>query len=167
MSKAKVRSKSSARSRGASKLRPIGVVRNEVKTPVVHGWGRVESDLVFDKRYTEALDGIEEYSHVLVLFWMDRAEAPRSLKDHVQRRKELPIVGIFARRGPSRPNPIAVSAVATLERDKNVVKVKGLDAIDGTPILDIKPYTPAFDKVDDARTPDWCRLIYEEEDYFK
>src|SRR2546425_11991088 len=80
MSKAKVRSKSSARSRGASKFEPIGVVRNEVKTPVVHGWGRVESDLVFEKRYTEALDGIEEYSHVLVLFWMDRARSPSIFK---------------------------------------------------------------------------------------
>jgi tRNA (Thr-GGU) A37 N-methylase len=65
-------------------ITPIGTVRNEVKTPIVKGWGRVVSDLVLDERYTEALDGLEDFSHVLVIFWMDRAGAPKSLKDHVQ-----------------------------------------------------------------------------------
>lgn len=52
-------------------LTPIGTVRNEIKTPIVQGWGKVVSDLVFDERYTEALDGLEDYSHVVVIFWMD------------------------------------------------------------------------------------------------
>ena len=50
-------------------LTPIGTVRNEIKTPIVQGWGKVVSDLVLDERYTEALDGLEDYSHVVVIFW--------------------------------------------------------------------------------------------------
>jgi tRNA-Thr(GGU) m(6)t(6)A37 methyltransferase TsaA len=122
-------------------ITPIGTVRNEVKTPIVKGWGRVLSDLVLEERYAEALDGIEDYSHVVVIFWMDQAGPPESLKGHVQNRKDLPIAGLFARRGPSRPNPIGVTAVPLLSRAKNVLRVQGLDAIDGTPLVDIKPYT--------------------------
>jgi tRNA (adenine37-N6)-methyltransferase len=111
---------------------PIGIVRNEIKIPIVRGWGKVVSDLVLDEQYTEALDGLEDYSHVVVIFWMDRAGPPKSLKGHVQGRAELPIAGIFARRGPSRPNSIGVTAIPLLSRDKNVLRVQALDAIDGT-----------------------------------
>ncbi len=147
-------------------LTPIGEVQNEVTDPRRRGWASVVSDLVLEESYADALDGIEDYSHVLVIFWLDRAKAPQSLKEHVQRRKELPVVGVFARRAPSRPNPIAVTAVRVMSRKKNILTVKGLDAINGTPILDIKPYTPAFDKVDEARVPEWNDLIYAGEDYF-
>lgn len=146
-------------------MTPIGNVRNDVKTPIVKGWRKVVSDLVLDEQYEEALDGIEDFSHVLVIFWMDQAGPPKSLKDHVQCRQELPVAGLFARRGPSRPNPIGVSAVPILNRDKNVLRVQGLDAIDGTPLIDIKPYTPAFDKVENPRIPAWCKQVYEIEDY--
>ncbi|HXV84396.1 MAG TPA: TrmO family methyltransferase [Candidatus Binatia bacterium] len=80
-------------------------------------------------------------------------------------RAELPIAGLFAQRAPSRPNPIGVSAAPVLSREKNVLRVQALDAIDGTPVIDIKPYTPAFDRVENARTPEWCRRVYEIEDY--
>lgn len=76
-------------------ITPIGTVRNEVKTPIVKGWGRVVSDLVLDERYTEALDGLEDFSHVLVIFWMDRAGAPKSLKDHVQGSRGVTYRGSF------------------------------------------------------------------------
>ena len=147
-------------------LTPIGTVRNEVKTPILTGWGKVVSDLVLDEHYTEALDGIEDYSHLLVFFWMDQAGPPRSLKGHVQGREDLPVAGLFARRGPSRPNPIGVTAVPLRGREKNILRVQGLDAIDATPLLDIKPYTPAFDCVENARVPESCKRIYEIEDNF-
>jgi tRNA-Thr(GGU) m(6)t(6)A37 methyltransferase TsaA len=147
-------------------LTPIGRVRNDIKTPIHQGWGKISSDLVLDARYTEALDGIEEYSHVLVIFWMDQTAPPESLKEHVRRREDLPVVGLFARRAPSRPNPIGVTAVRLLQREKNVLRVQGLDAIDGTPILDLKPYTPAFDSVENARTPEWSKRVYDIEGYF-
>jgi tRNA (adenine37-N6)-methyltransferase len=147
-------------------LTPIGVVRNEIKTPIVQGWGQIVSDLVLDEQYTEALDGLEDYSHVLVIFWMDQAGPPKSLKGHVQGRKDLPVAGLFARRAPSRPNPIGITAGPLLQRDKNVLRVRGVDAIDGTPLLDIKPYMPAFDSVECARIPEWCKRVYEIEGYF-
>lgn|SRR5574341_596710 len=147
-------------------LTPIGTVRNEIKTPMVQGWGEVVSDLVLDERYAEGLDGIEDYSHVIVIFWMDQAGPPKSLKGHVQGREDLPVAGLFARRGPSRPNPIGITAVLLLGRDKNVLRVQGLDAMDGTPILDIKPYTPAFDSVRNPRIPEWSKRVYEIENYF-
>jgi tRNA-Thr(GGU) m(6)t(6)A37 methyltransferase TsaA len=147
-------------------VKAIGTVRNEIKTPIVQGWGKVVSDLVLDERYTEGLDGIENYSHVLVIFWMDQAGPLKSLKGHVQGREDLPIAGLFARRAPSRPNPIGVTAVPILNREKNVLRVQGVDAMDGTPLLDIKPYIPAFDRVENARIPEWCKRVYEIEDYF-
>lgn len=147
-------------------ITPIGTVRNEIKAPILHGWGKVVSELVLDERYSEGLDGIEDYSHVIVIFWMDQAGPPKSLKGHVQSREDLPLAGLFARRGPSRPNPIGITAVPLLGRVKNVLRVQGVDAMDGTPILDIKPYTPAFDNVQNARVPEWCKQVYEIEDYF-
>ena len=147
-------------------LTPIGTVCNEIKTPIVQGWGKVVSDLVLDERYTEALDGIDDYSHVVVIFWMDQAGPPKSLKGHVQSREDLPVAGLFARRGPSRPNPIGITAVPVLRHEKNVLRVQGVDAMDGTPVLDIKPYTPAFDSVENPRIPEWCKRVYEIENYF-
>ena len=146
-------------------MTPIGTVRNQVTTPIVKGWGKVVPDLVLEERYAEALDGLEDFSHVLVIFWMNQAGPPKSLKDHVQGRQELPVAGLFARRVPSRPNPIGISAVPILNREKNILRVQALDAIDGTPLIDIKPYTPAFDRVENVRIPEWCKRVYEIEDY--
>jgi len=102
----------------------------------------------------------------MVLFWFDKAEAPDAMKHHARHREDLPIVGIFAENGPSRPNPIGVSVVPILGRHGNILKVKRLEAFDGTPIVDIKPYTPAFYLKPDAKVPDWNTLIYEREDFF-
>jgi tRNA-Thr(GGU) m(6)t(6)A37 methyltransferase TsaA len=153
-------------------MKPIGIVHNEVNSPFggtgnrPRGWGNVLSDLVLEEQYADALDGLEEYSDILVIFWIDRSHPPESMKRHAQGREELPVIGIFAGRAPYRPNPIGLTAVALLGRDRNTLKVQGLDAIDGTPLLDIKPYTPAFDLKPDAKVPDWCRQLFEREDYF-
>ena len=68
---------------------------------------------------------------------------------------EVPQVGIFACRCPARPNPIGISTAGILAIKDNIVTVKGLDVINGTPILDIKPYTPQYDLVRDAKVPEW------------
>src|ERR1051325_10026484 len=120
-------------------VQPIGVVRNEVKSHILTGWGNVLSEIVLDEAYTDALDGIEGYSHVMVIFWMDRPET-YTLRGHIQGRPDYPVIGRFAGRGPFRPNPIGVTSVVLLGRDKNILKVRGLDIIDGTPIIDLKPY---------------------------
>ena len=140
----------------AMTLKAIGIVSNGIKQPVRHGWSQVTSEIVIDSALTEALEGLEEFSHLIVLYWMHRLP-PRelSLKVHPMGKPELPLVGRFASRSPSRPNPVGQSTVRLLERRGNILKVKGLDAIDGTPVIDIKPYLPGYDSASDAKAPPW------------
>lgn len=142
-------------------VRPIGFVRNDIDSLNAHGWDKVVSDVVIDSRLEAGLEGIEAFSHVVVLFWMHRLPAgePVPLKVHPQRRADLPLVGLFATRAPTRPNPIGVACVRLLERKENVLKVINLDAINGTPVIDIKAYMPGSDAVPDAMVADWVRRL--------
>ena len=141
----------------------IGVVCNDVTEPVDHGWARVVSEVVLNEGLADGLDGIDAFSHVLILFWMHRAaEAePVRMRRHPQGREDMPEVGIFAQRARHRPNPIGVTAVELLRRDKNRLVVRGLDAINGTPVLDVKPYVPRFDGIDGPRVPAWMDRLME------
>lgn len=103
----------------------------------------------------EALNGIEQWSHLIVLFWMDQlAGKPHPLTTHPRHRADLPKVGMFGTRVRERVNPIGLAVVELLERDKNILTVKALDAYDGTPVLDIKPYDH-YDVVTGLRVPEW------------
>lgn len=139
----------------------IGTVYNAVKEPTDQGWGSVVSEIVLDESLTDGLDGIEQFSHLLVLFWMHRAaEAePVRMRRRPQGRTDMPEVGIFAQRARHRPNPVGVTAVKLLGREKNRLRVEGLDAIHGTPVLDIKPYVPAYDTVASPRVPEWISRL--------
>jgi tRNA-Thr(GGU) m(6)t(6)A37 methyltransferase TsaA len=141
----------------------IGVVYNDVKEATDHAWGAVVSEIVLDETLTDGLDGIEGFSHLLILFWMHRAaEAePVRMRRRPQGREDMPEVGIFAQRARHRPNPIGVAAVQLLRREKNRLFVQGLDAIHGTPVVDVKPYVPAFDAVDSPRVPEWIPRLME------
>ena len=141
----------------------IGVVYNDVMDPTDVGWGRVTSEIVLDETFCDGLEGIEQFSHLLILFWMHRAaEAePLRMRRRPQGRADMPEVGLFAQRARHRPNPIGVTAVRLLRRDKNRLFVEGLDAINGTPVLDVKPYVPAFDAVEAARVPAWMTRLLE------
>jgi tRNA-Thr(GGU) m(6)t(6)A37 methyltransferase TsaA len=141
----------------------IGVVYNEVKEPIDEGWGRVVSEVVLDETLADGLDGLEAFSHVLVLYWMHRAaEAePVRMRRRPQGRADMPEVGIFAQRARHRPNPIGVTAVRLLRREKNRLMVQGLDAINGTPVVDVKPYVPQFDSVDGPTAPRWVSQLME------
>ena len=138
-------------------LKAIGIVRNEIKQPIRHGWREIVSDIVINSDLTEALDGLDEFSHIIVLYWLHQLPARRQLplKVHPMGKPQLPLVGRFATRSPSRPNPVGQATVKLLERRGNILKVKGLDAIDGTPVIDIKPYIPGYDSADDAKAPPW------------
>jgi tRNA-Thr(GGU) m(6)t(6)A37 methyltransferase TsaA len=105
--------------------------------------------------------GIERFSHLLVVFWMHGATFSRE-DDLVRRprgRDDMPEVGIFAQRAKHRPVPIGVTAVRLRARRGAVLEVEGLDALDGSPILDIKPYFPDFDRVADPTVPDWVSRL--------
>lgn len=138
------------------RLEEIGTVRSPVKAPVEAGWAEVVSDLVVEKRFAGGLKGIEEFSHVLVVFLMHQAWFdPADLVGRPGGRSDLPEVGIFAQRALHRPNPIGTSAVKIEAVRGNIVTVRGLDAIDGTALLDIKPYFPDFDRIERPVVPDW------------
>ncbi len=119
----------------------------------------IVADIVVREELAGALLGIEEWSHLIVLFWMDQlAGKPYPLTTHPRHRADLPEVGIFAARGRERPNPIGLAVVELLKCDGNVLTVKALDAYDGSPVLDIKPYDP-YDVVSDLRVPAWWTTV--------
>ena len=140
-------------------IKAIGVVRNEVKErPSGQGdwWTELHSEIIIHPSLTEALDGLEGFSHIIILFWMHRlGDEEMPLKIHPMRKQELPLTGLFATRTPNRPNRIGETTVRLIYRRGNILGVRGLDALDGTPVIDIKPYIPVADLVDDARAPKW------------
>jgi len=162
-------------------LTPVGVVRSEIKTPMLLAG---ESDIELQERlekireyhrrvensicelfifpqWEALLDGIDAFSHILVLYWPHLIDPQRRnlRKVHPMGRKDLPLQGIFATCSPARPNPVLVSAVPLLERTANVIKVRGLEAVDGSPIIDIKPYSRSYCGVDKPRVPEWMHQI--------
>jgi tRNA-Thr(GGU) m(6)t(6)A37 methyltransferase TsaA len=161
---------------------PIGTVRCDIKTPVsppaeeaadprarmaafrdYHR--RVEesvSELVIDDAYAAAISGVEGFSHLLVLYWAHRVPAERRKTQavHPMGRKDIPEQGVFATCSPARPNPILTTVVRLTGRRNNTLQVTGLDAVDGSPVLDIKPYIPANLRVDDAEVPEWVERLH-------
>jgi len=145
------------------RLKPIGFVKRTSKQEDVKDRSLV-SRIVVKREFTKALDGIEDFSHILVVFWMHRVlqEETKILKVHPRGRRDLPLLGVFATRTAFRPNPIGLTLVELLKRERNVLTVKGLDAYDGTPVLDLKP----FDRRDtavDIRVPEWHKRLEEKQ----
>ena len=139
---------------------PIGVVKNGIKERGWQEWRDVVSEIHVDRRYIQGLKGLGDFSHVIVLSWMHELDEPRStLQVHPQRRLELPLTGVFATRAPVRPNPIGVTVVELLDQTDNALKVLGLDVIDGTPVIDIKPFIPERFDMKKVRVPDWVNRL--------
>jgi len=140
---------------------PIGVVRNAVKESQMFDWEGVESRIVVRRELADALDGLDGFSHVIVLFWIDRAPEDELGATRIRPMGDptLPLLGVFATRTQLRPNPIGVSIVPLLARKGNELRVRGLDAIDRTPVLDVKPYIPHYDSVPQATIPAWASEV--------
>lgn len=136
---------------------PIGFVRSPVREPVDEGWDAVESKIELVPALRPGLQGLGEFSHVLVVTWLHGAAFDRAR--HLVRRPrglaQMPELGIFAQRAKDRPNPIGVTCVPILGVDPDGLRVRGLDAIDGTPVIDLKPHFPQFDSPAGARVPAW------------
>jgi tRNA-Thr(GGU) m(6)t(6)A37 methyltransferase TsaA len=161
-------------------FRAVGVVSSPLKEPSlvassgdlqwrpgVTGAGEsqgVTSELVIDSGLAGILDGIEGFSHLLVLYWAHRVppEGRSLIRAHPMGRKDLPLVGIFATCSPARPNTICATVVRLVERQENALMVEGLDALDGSPIVDIKPYNPSYYPAGDVRVADWMERIFRE-----
>ena len=136
---------------------PIGSVANSVNEAVDAGWGDVISRISLHSGFAAGLRGLDQFSHAIVVTYLHRAAFdPES---HLVRRprglSSMPEVGIFAQRAKDRPNPIGITAVRVLRVGGDFVDVSGLDAVDGTPVLDLKPYFPQFDLALGAIVPEW------------
>lgn len=136
-------------------LHPIGVVRNAVTSPRPDGWAGVESRIDVDDAHRQGLAGLEGFSHVIVVCWLHLVPEPLRTTEPEPAGPGLPAVGAFASRRQTRPNPFGVSVVSVVRRAEGALVVQGLDAVDGTPVLDIKPYLPPYDSVAAARMPRW------------
>ncbi len=137
---------------GPVTLYPIGHVRSRVTKPRPRGWERVESTIEVLPEHTAKLAGLERYTHIVVVFYMDLAAgAPEKPETLVLASGKT--YGIMATRSQLRPNHLGVSAVELLGVDGSTLRVRGLDAIDGTAVLDIKPYLPGYDSIPGARIP--------------
>jgi tRNA-Thr(GGU) m(6)t(6)A37 methyltransferase TsaA len=136
-------------------LKPIGVVRTESVDDEVKDKTRT-SQIIIKRELAEALGGIDGFSHLFVLFWLHEisAEQRKTLKVHPRGRRDLPLLGVFATRTMLRPNPVALTLVELVKVEDNVLTVRGLDAFDGTPVLDVKPFD-SWDMAKDARVPAW------------
>jgi tRNA-Thr(GGU) m(6)t(6)A37 methyltransferase TsaA len=136
-------------------MRSIATVRSRFTNEMRISRRDIVAEIVVREDLAEALTGIEEWSHLIILFWMDQLVGkPVPLTTHPRHRTDLPEVGVFSARGPERPNPIGLAVVELLKRHENILTVKALDAYDGTPVLDIKPYD-AFDAITELRAPQW------------
>lgn len=133
-------------------LKPIGVVRSPYKTqsdaPIQSRLSDDEAEIEIYEEYGDGLKDIEGFSHIWVLFHFHKSEG---FALHVKPYLDDELRGVFACRAPRRPNPIGMSLVELEKREGNILKIRGLDMLDGTPVLDIKPYVGVFDEDTDIR----------------
>jgi tRNA-Thr(GGU) m(6)t(6)A37 methyltransferase TsaA len=136
-------------------LKPIGFVRTAAVGDEVKDKSRF-SQIVVNDEFAEALDGVDGFSHAFVLFWLHGVsdEQRKTLKVHPRGRRDMPLLGVFATRTMLRPNPVGLTLVELVKVEGNVLTVRGLDAFDGTPVLDIKPFD-SWDKVSTFKVPGW------------
>jgi len=165
-------------------IRPVGVIKNKVKKPFLKTDNNdlklqkeiniiktnyqksynQTSKIIINKEIVSILDGIEEYSHLIVLYWAHKVpeESRKLTKVHPMGRRDTPLTGIFSTCSPARPNPVLTSIVRLYTRKENILHVKGLDAIDGSPVIDIKPYVKVFYPQNDVVVPVWMNKICQE-----
>jgi 7,8-dihydropterin-6-yl-methyl-4-(beta-D-ribofuranosyl)aminobenzene 5'-phosphate synthase len=111
-----------------------------------------------DRRFEDALTGLEDFSHVWVFWWFDRNDTPgnrRILQVHPRGDTRNPVTGVFATRAPVRPNLSALTLCQMTSVEQNRIQIARIDAFDGTPVVDLKPYLPALDRPEDVKVPDW------------
>lgn len=129
------------------KLKQIGVIRTPYKTLTECPCQTCKSEQIAEievfKEYEGGLKDIEGFSHLIVLYWLHKSKGYSLL---VRTPWDVGLHGLFTTRSPDRPNPIGISVVRLIERKGNILRVRGIDAIDGTPLIDIKPYVPEFEE---------------------
>ncbi len=143
-------------------LNPIGYVKTTTKGEEVKDKASL-SQIVLRDDLVEGLSGISDYSHLFVLFYLNQVtnEQKKTLRVHPRGRMDMPLVGVFVARTMLRPNPIGLTLVELVKVEGNVLTVRGLDAYDETPVLDIKTYD-FWDMAENIRVPDWWKKLNSE-----
>ncbi len=137
-------------------VKSIGYVKTKAVGREVRDKSRLSQIIIFDD-YVEALKGVEEFSHIVILFWLDRISSKEfHLKVHPRGRCDLPLLGVFATRSMFRPNPIGLTIVELIKVEHKMLVVRGLDAFNLTPVLDIKPYD-FWDSDKELKVPKWWK----------
>lgn len=139
-------------------VKVIGLVNNELKEPGSrNNLGSIVSEIELYKDYADGLEGLDKYSHAIIIFQfhLDRRPGPKPMRQHAHNSEKYPIVGIFALRGSDRPNRIGICMAKILKVSGNKLMVTGCDALNGSPVIDIKPYIPSADAVTAATVSPW------------
>ena len=145
-------------------IKPVAFVNNSRTEILDDNWGSIISTIELVETINESsLKGINEFSHLEIIFYFDKVSDDKIQYEarHPRNNKEYPEVGIFAQRGKNRPNKLGVTIVELVEVNNRVLKVKGLDAIDGTPIIDIKPVMKEFLPKGEVNQPSWSTSLME------
>jgi tRNA-Thr(GGU) m(6)t(6)A37 methyltransferase TsaA len=149
-------------------LRPIGIVRSPRSDVSDDFWGDVTSIIeLADHLPANCLDGLETFSHAEIIFLFDRVSPADVVSGarHPRNNPAWPLVGIFAQRAKARPNRLGTTIVRIVSRDGRQLRVSGLDAVDGTPVIDVKPVMAEFLPREPIVQPDWSRQLMT--DYWK
>ncbi|MFX0071794.1 MAG: tRNA (N6-threonylcarbamoyladenosine(37)-N6)-methyltransferase TrmO [Candidatus Hermodarchaeota archaeon] len=161
-------------------IKPIGIIKSKADKEVLkyankdikldfdvaqnQGSDLITSKIIINDEFIDCLDGIEEFSHIIIFFWTHKVpdKARQIKKMNPAGMKKMPIKGIFATRSPVRPNPICKTTVKLLERNGNTLLVEGLDAIDNSPVIDVKPHVPFYDSPLNITLPKWMYDLMDE-----
>jgi len=135
-----------------------------VKTFKIFPVGRIKKrdkhvTIKIDTRYGDGLMGLDQNSHIIVLTWFHKSDTPqkrKTLQVYPRGDKANPLTGVFATRSPVRPNPMGLFACKIISIDGNNIHIGEIDALDGTPVIDIKPYVPRIDAISEVRIPAWA-----------
>jgi len=141
------------------RLKPIDYVQRKTKNENVKDRS-LSAQVVIKSKYLEALNGIEDYSHLFIIFYMHKTpkEQKPISKVNPRGRADIPLQGIFATRTPQHPNPIGLTLVQLIKLKQNILVVIGLDAYHNTPVLDIKPYDH-WNTATDVKVPEWQKKL--------
>jgi tRNA-Thr(GGU) m(6)t(6)A37 methyltransferase TsaA len=148
-------------------IEPIGTVSSPRADPsYTVGWGDVVATILLEESLgAHSLDGLTDFSHAEIVFWFNQVTRRESYAEvsRARGRDDMPLIGVFGARGPNRPNPIGVSACEILAVAERTLTLRGLDAVDGTPVLDIKPVQARLVPTR-VREPEWSARLMS--DYF-
>jgi tRNA-Thr(GGU) m(6)t(6)A37 methyltransferase TsaA len=142
-------------------LKPIAIVINNRKNLSDDYWGNVVSEIILDESIpTESLIGIEEFSHIEIIFYFHQAQDQVKFSRHPRGNKNLPETGIFAQRAKDRPNRLGVTIARLIKREGRILTVDHFDGMDGTPVIDIKPVMKTFlVNKNEVTEPRWVKAM--------